>query len=52
MLFSGLDQCLFDEQKVLFDFKNLVQINCQTGKQKRIRRRPLFVSKEQRGQYA
>eukprot|EP00111_Clytia_hemisphaerica_P011390 TCONS_00033361-protein len=49
---AGLDQCLFEEQKVLLDFKTMVQINCQTGKQKKIRRRPLFVSKEQRSLYS
>lgn len=48
---AGLDQCIFEEQKVMFDFKAMVQVNRQTGKQKKIRRRPQFISKEQRGQY-
>lgn len=50
LLFIGHEQWFFEEQKLVFDFKSMVQINRQTGKQKRIRRRPQFISKEQRNQ--
>lgn len=49
---QGYEQFIFEEPNVLVDFKNMLQINCQSRKQKKIRRRPRFITKEQREKVA